>query len=121
MIDVFFMRMYQYKNGYYYVAFQGNQRRSLKTKDKTVANRLFKRLRREVLNKNIILLDKNKNINLDDFIKEYLEYSKAHKAKSTYVRDRYSLRILCEHLGNVLMKSITSENLDKFHTDLINW
>jgi integrase len=113
------MRLYK-RNDIFYVAYPGNQRQSLKTRDRAMAERLFKRLQKEVLLGNVIRLNHEKEIKLFDFRDEYLKYSSAHKAASTADRDRYSLKVLCENLGNVSLFSITPKMLDDFHTYLID-
>lgn len=119
MIPAFNMRLYQYR-GIYHVAFPGNIRRSLKTRDKQIAERLYNKLKREALLGNIIKLDKLQKITLSSFIKEYLEYSKARKKHNTFLRDKYSINKLLEYIGNQSLKTITSKILDNFHTDLLN-
>ena len=119
MITALHMRLYK-KRGIWYVALPGNIRRSLKTKDKEMAGRLYNRIKKEALLGNIIQINKSQQITLSNYIKEYLEHSKAHKKHSTYLRDKYSINKLLEHVGNRLLKTITPKMLDKFHTDLIN-
>jgi integrase len=119
MITALNMRLYQYR-GIWHIALPGNVRRSLKTRDKQIATRLHNKIKKEILLGNIIKINKSQQITLSNFIKEYLEYSKAEKRHSTYLRDKYSLNKLLENIGNRPLKSITSKILDKFHVDLIN-
>lgn len=120
MINISFMKLYQRNHGTWYIRLPGGKRRSLKTKDKTVAKRLYNRTKRGLLLGNIIQIDKDKNVLLKDFIKEYLEYSQAHKAQGTFERDRYSFKVLYEYLGNISISEITPKKLDNFHTFLIS-
>ncbi len=114
------MRLYRKQSGIYYVAFPGNVRRSLKTRDKQIAQRLFNRLKKQTLLGNIAQLEKHNVVTFKEFIKEYLEFAKAHKKESTYKRDRYSLKLLIEYIGNKPLNTISSKNLDDFHSHLIN-
>jgi integrase len=114
------MRLYRIKGGTYYVAFPGNRRRSLKTKDKATAERLFNRLKKEALLGNIIQIDRAKQVGLFTFRDEYLKYSKTHKSESTYVLDTKSFRTLCDHLGNVPLNTITPKRLEDLHVDMRN-
>lgn len=119
MILAFNMRLYQ-RNGAWYISLPGNIRRSLKTKDKEIAKRLKNKIKKEALLGNIVRIDKSQQITLSNFIKEYLKHSRAHKKHSTYLRDKYSINKLLEHIGNRPLKTITPKMIDKFHTDLIN-
>ena len=119
MINISFMKLYQRNHGTWYIRLSGGKRLSLKTKDKTVAKRLYNRTKREFLLGNIIQIDKDKNVLLKDFIKEYLEYSKTHKSKETAEREFYFFKSLIEHIGNIPLKLITVKQIDNFHTSLI--
>ncbi|MBW2569228.1 MAG: tyrosine-type recombinase/integrase [Deltaproteobacteria bacterium] len=120
MIINFGIRLYQKASGVWYVALSGNVRRSLKTKDKQTARRLFERLKKEAMLGNIIALEKKTRINLSDFIAEYNDFCKAYKKSSTAKRDKYSLEKLKTWIGNVPIQSVTAKQLDGFHADLIN-
>lgn len=119
MIIALNMRLYQ-KRGIWYVTLPGNIRKSLKTRDKQIAGRLYNRIKKEALLGNIIQINKSQQIILSDFVKEYLKHSMAHKKHSTYLRDKYSINKLLEYIGNRPLKTITPKILDGFHTDLIN-
>jgi integrase len=120
MLEIRFMRLYQIKLGTWYVALPGNKRLSLKTKDKAIADRLFAKLKKEALLGNVLKLERKASKSLFTFRNEYLEYSKAHKAEGTFKRDRYSLNIMCEYLGDMPLQSIDAKKLDDFHTKMIN-
>ena len=113
------MRLFQ-RRGIWYIALLGNLRRSLKIKDKEIAKRLKNKIKKEALLDNIIQLNKSQQITLSNFTKEYLKHARAHKKHSTYLRDKYSINKLLEHIGNRPLKTITPKTIDKFHTDLIN-
>lgn len=119
MISLDRMRLYTYR-GIYHVAFPGNVRRSLKTRDAEVAQRLFKRLKKDLLRKNIQALETKGGPLLSTFLRDYVEFSRAHKRPSTAKRDEYSLRKLKDYLGDVPLSRITSKRIDEFHSALIN-
>ena len=120
MIFMGSMRLRQRKNGYWFVALPGNKRRSLGTKDKEVAQRLYRRIQREVALGNVVALERDKAVSLKEFKKEYLAWSKTHKKPDTVIRDEFSLRILIDHIGNISLTAITRKMLDDFHAALIN-
>lgn len=114
------MRLYKKPSGIWYISLPGNIRRSLKTKDKQLAQRLFERLKKEALLGNVIALERKSRISLADFIDEYNEFCKAYKRTSTAKRDKYSLEKLKTWVGNISLQFITAKQLDSFHADLIN-
>lgn len=119
MISTIGMRLYQYKNGVWYIALPGNKRRSLKTKDAEKARRILKQTEKRLLQGRLIALDK-RTPTLKVFIGAYLEHAKANKRESTVVRDRYSLRKLLAWVGDIPLGLVTAQKIDGFHADLIN-
>jgi len=51
------MKLFRRKNGYWYVRFERGKERSLRTKDRRLAERLFKEIQKEALKGRLILLD----------------------------------------------------------------
>lgn len=94
--------------------------KSLKTKDKASADRIFRRLKREVLLGKLGALDKANTVSLGVFVKEYTEYRKPRVRPSTAATDAQALKYLLEHLGSVQLRSITPHDLDLFHTWLLS-
>lgn len=118
MLTIFNMKLYT-KRGIYYTRLPGGERISLKTRDKSQAERVLRKLKRGILLGNIIELDKKNKINLSDFIAEYIKHCKANKKESTAKRDQYSLQKLLDHIGNIPLSLITSKKLDSFHSALL--
>jgi|GEM_PF-991235 len=115
------MRLYQNSCGTWCVGMTGNVRRSLRTKDKAQAERIFRRLKREALLGNVVALDRSKTITLSEFAAEYHVYCKARKRPSTVLRDNYSLRKLIDYLGgSTLLSTITHKRLDDFISRLFS-
>jgi integrase len=120
MIVNFGMRLYRRQNGVWYVGLPGNKRQSLRTRDKQVAQRLYRRLKREALLGNVRQLERQQRCNLKDFVNQYIEFSAAHKKESTSKRDEYSLNKVLQWIGNKPLHTITAKMIDDFHADLIN-
>jgi integrase len=106
-------------NGVYYVRLARGKERSLKTKDKALAEQIFRKLKKEILMGKIIALDKGAVVTLKDFKKSYLETRMPVVAKSTYRADRLALDKLIEHLGNIPLQHITKKKLDTWHADFL--
>ena len=111
------MRLWRHRNGYFYVTFKRGQHTSLRTKDKTTAERIFRKLEIEVLEGKLLYLTRKNLKLLQDFITEYLEIRKA-KAYNTYRADRLALQKLIEFVGNKPMATITPKKLDEFRSYL---
>ena len=59
------------------------------------------------------------DIELEEFIKKYLEYSRVNKSKSTYFTDKYTLEDFIEYFGNIKLSQITIEKLEGWKIWLI--
>ncbi|GAB6161947.1 site-specific integrase [Desulfothermus naphthae] len=113
------MKLFKRKNGYWYIRFARGKEKSLKTKDKKLAEKLFRALYKEALEGKLILLEKYQKITLQNFIKEYLEYSASIKSHATYKRDKIALKKLLDFLGDIPLKIITPKKIEEFHTFLL--
>jgi len=82
------MRLFRRENGIWYVEFERGKKRSLRTKDKKTAERLFKELQKEALKGKLILLEKHEKIRLSQLIEEYLKWSENTKALETYKKEK---------------------------------
>lgn len=110
------MKLYE-RNGVWYVNLPGHNRKSLKTRDKQVAERLFRKLQRQVLQGNVLALDQS-TTTLAAFAADYATHCRAHK--KAWQRDEYSVRKLMDWIGgSIRMSAITAKRLDEFHTELI--
>ena len=114
------MRLFRYVNGYYYIAFSRGKNKSLRTKDKAIAERIFRKTKREILLGKIIDLTKHTNITLSEFTKEYIEHGEGiNKSPSSIRSDSLALRTLQEHMGNKNLRSITIKVLDEFNSEIL--
>ena len=62
------MRLFRRENGIWYVEFERGKKKSLGTRDKKLAERIFKEPQKEALKGKLILLEKTQRITLDEFI-----------------------------------------------------
>ena len=107
------MRLWKHKNGSYYITFKRGDHTSLKTKDKPIAEKIFKELEKEQLKGRLIRIEKGELKLLSDFISEYLTIREI-KAKNTYRADRLTLEKFKEYYGDKPMAGINEKKLDEF-------
>ncbi|MEM7814711.1 MAG: tyrosine-type recombinase/integrase [Candidatus Aenigmatarchaeota archaeon] len=112
------MRLFQRENGIWYVEFYRGKKKSLGTRDRKLAERLFKELQKEALKGKLIFLEKTQRITLDEFIQEYVTYAEAVKAPTTAYRDKYALQKFREFLGNISLAIINVKRLEDYITFL---
>jgi integrase len=109
------------RGGVWYVRMPGEKKRSLKTRDRAEAMRIFTRLKREILMGNVVALERDQKITLDEFCREYERHCFATKKGSTAIRDRYSTKKLMDWIGKGRpLSSITPKDIDQFQLDLLN-
>lgn len=114
------VKIFRRANGVWYARLPHNKRLSLKTRDRAQAQRLFRRIKREILQGNIVALEKHIAITLAEFAQEYIAYCHAHKKPATAKRDAYSLNKLIDHLGGkTQLRNITVKSIDNFQTGLL--
>ncbi|MGD0236501.1 MAG: tyrosine-type recombinase/integrase [Syntrophorhabdales bacterium] len=115
------MRLYRRKKtGVWYVGLGRGKEKSLKTKDRSIADRIFRQLKREILMGRVISLSKGNTVTVKEFKKEYEEHREPRVAKSTLKADKLALAKLLDYVGNKPLQMITQKILDRFHTDLLN-
>jgi len=109
------------RNGVWYVSLKRGHKKSLQTGDKATAQRIFRKLKEEVLTGKIVALDKDKKITLSDFIKEYLTHREnAGMEAGTVHLDTVALGKLKDFLGNKIMNMITTHDIDQFHDKVLS-
>ena len=112
----FFMKMF-IRNGWYYIRFSRTKKRALGTKDKRVAQQLFKSVEREVLKGRLIQLDKGKKATLSEFKDIFF---KGHTDTADDTHDAYDLafRLFIDSTsGSTLLSRINEKSTNKFKTD----
>lgn len=113
------MKLFRRSNGYWYIRFSRGKEKSLRTKDKKLALKLFKEVQKEALKGKLIFLEKQQKITLKEFAKEYLDWSSTVKSYATYKRDKLSLKKLIDFLGDISLKAITAKRLEEYHAFLL--
>jgi len=108
------MKLFKRSNGYWYIRFERGKEKSLRTKDKKLAERLFKEIQKEVLKGKIILLEKQANPFLKDAIEEYLNWSQLHKKENTIARDKNVFKNFLEFMGNAKLRSVTPKEIESY-------
>lgn len=106
------MRLYKKPTGIYYVELSRGKAKSLKTKDKAQAQGIFRAMEKEYLKGRLLKLD-TRRLSLSDFADEY-EKHRPGVSKWTLKKDLLSLKLLQEAVGNVDLRTITPEKIEKF-------
>jgi integrase len=103
------------RHGIYHVEFTGGKRRSLRTHDKETATGIFKELEKEYLRGRLLKLDNTKRLSLSDFSSQY-EKNRPGISKWTVKKDLLSLKLLREAVGDIDLRTLTPEKIDRFKT-----
>ena len=114
------MKLFRRSNGYWYIRFERGKEKSLRTKDRKLAEKLFKEIQKEVLKGKIILLEKQEKINLSEFIQEYLSWAEKIKSYESVRRDKVALNNFLKIIGNKPLRIIGIRNVEKFITTCLD-
>jgi integrase len=116
----FTMRLFQHPNGYWYAELERNRRRSLGTRDKAEAQKLYRRLKAEfLLNRVAFLKGSTPSKSLEDFASEYLDWVYQAKAHNTYIQARGAFKALVGHISpDTPIGQITRQQLDRIQGDM---
>jgi integrase len=105
------MRLFQHRE-IYYIEING-QRRSLKTRDKTEAKRLFNQVKKEWLAGKLAHLTGECRMTLKEFRDEYVEWAEKVKPHSTFRADRLAIDKLIQYAGEkTKLNCITTKHVD---------
>lgn len=116
----FFMRLFKRKNGYWYYSKARGHERSLKTKSKREAQRLYNIIKKEYLKGRLVQLDSNKQMSLKEFKDVFFT---GHTDISDDTTDAYDLayRLFIDSIGGTtLLSRINQKHLNKFKTDCLS-
>ena len=107
----------------YYTVFKYRGQRyeiSCRTSQRAVAESVRREIETQVASKTFKIKDlrQGKTKALFDYVEEYLTYSQSSKARKTYELDKMSLERLKKGIGNVPVDAITTQQLDKFKSEL---
>lgn len=95
------MKLWRHPNGGYYIIYDRKNRKSLKTKDRTEAQAIFRELAKEARQGRIILLATGcAPKKLVDFWEEYQEYRGQTASRFSCQTDRQAFRVFRQALGD---------------------
>jgi len=103
------------RNGTYYVEFPGDKRRSLRTKDKREAQRLFKELKTEIIKGELKLLKKSQSMDIAEFCTAYISHpDRIGLSSSTHRADLIAFKSLQSVIGNIDISNIELKHITEF-------
>jgi integrase len=108
------MRLWRHPNGIYYIELERNRRTSLKTRDKSIAQTLYRRKKKEyLLNPVAFLKGRKSSPTLEDFAAEYLDWVYQSKADNTHAQARSSFKSLMGHIpAATRLSQVTRHQVD---------
>jgi site-specific recombinase XerD len=105
------MRLFKRENGTWYIELKRGQKRSLKTKNKAEAQKMFAEIQKARVTNKLIKIEKS--ISLERFIIEYTTYAENHLSESTKRIALNSLNYLCKIVtSSTELKRITPKVID---------
>jgi integrase len=108
----FTMRLFQHRE-IWYVEMDGGKRRSLKTRDKAEARRIFAQIKKEWLAGKLSYLTGQCQKTLGEFADEYLKWAEPIHPRSTFRANRLAINKLIYHAGrNIHLDRITRKHMD---------
>jgi integrase len=113
------MRLFQRENGVWYVEFRRGKKKSLRTRNKAEALRLFNKLRREYLAGKLIIFRQEPRITFLEFEREYLDWCENNRSAETFQKAKHVLRLFRETVGNLSLASLRRKHLDDYVSHLL--
>ncbi len=89
--------------------YKGKRIRKAVGRDKKTAELALKDIEVRIAKEDFLGIYAEKRVLFEDFAKDYLEYSKANKAKKSYERDVVSLKHLSAFFGDSILSNISTE------------
>jgi len=115
------MKLIRRANGFYYIYCDRLTKKSLKTRDKNEATRLFNLEKELIRQGRIIELDKTKYIKVSDFSIEYLSTRDLNVTREIKDNDELSFRKFIEVVGNRSLRKIDRGAVDEFKAKCLNF
>jgi len=113
------MRLFKQRD-IYYIEFSGGKRRSLKTKNKRDAERIFRTLQKEEMQKQLQAIDKETSIKLSELCDLFINHPDRKQLSSdTHRADQLAIRRLIDEVGNQDINRIMNQDIDTFKDNLI--
>ncbi|MEN6508630.1 MAG: tyrosine-type recombinase/integrase, partial [Smithella sp.] len=94
--------------------FYRGKKKTLKTKDPIEANSIFREMEKEYLHGRLINLESFSKLTLVDFKQKYIDSRCSLIAVETIKKDKLSLKLLIEAIGNVQIRTVTRQKIDDF-------
>jgi len=114
------MRLFQRENGIWYVEFKRGHKKSLRTRNKAEALRLFNKLKREYLAGRLLVLKEGTKVPFSQFTHEYLDWVKNNRSEETFTKARHVLNRFREVVGDLYLTAITKRHIDEYVNHLLN-
>ncbi len=111
------MRLFQRENGIWYIEFQRGKKRSLGTRNKYEAERLFKKIKREYLAGKLIQLEKS--YSLKDFLPEYIKWAENNLSDSSIRNIKRSFNLFLKIIGNKPLSHYRKKDIEDYKTERI--
>jgi len=114
------MKLKQRSNGYYYLYFDRLNKKSLKTKDRDEATRLFI-LEKELIRRGkIVELDRTRYIKVSELKTEYLLTRDLNVTSGTKDNDELALQKWIDVCGDGSARKVDRSNVDEFKSKLLH-
>jgi site-specific recombinase XerD len=109
------MRLYQ-RNGIWYVELERDKKISLKTKDKALAQQLFRKIKKDYLTRKVTVIgNRPPEKTLSEFAEEYLDFARKTMKWGTFRANRLALEKFIEFAnGKTPLSSITRQHIDRW-------
>lgn len=114
------MKLIRRVNGFYYIYFDRLTKKSLKTKNKDEATRLYNLEKELVRQGKIVELDKTKHIKVSELKSEYLLTRDLNVTPETKDNDELAFRKWIEVCGDSSARKVDRSKVDEFKTKLLN-
>jgi hypothetical protein len=114
------MKLVRRANGVYYIYFDRLTKKSLKTKDKEEAVRLFNTEKELIRRGKIVELDKIKYIKLSELKADYLATRELNVTRATKDNDELAFEKWIAVCGDVSARKIDRDAIDEFKANLLS-
>ena len=114
------MRLFKQRD-IYYIEFDGGKRRSLRTKNKREADKIFNALQKESIQKQFREIDKTSSIRMSEFIDEYISHpDRLNLSSRTHESDRNAVMKFIKSIGDKEINLVSNNDFDLFKKDLLS-
>jgi len=109
------MRIFKRGKTYYLdVTYKGKRTRKAVGRNKKVAELALKDIEVKIAKEEFLGIFEDKRISFLDFGRDYLNYSRSNKAKSSFERDKSSVKHLTDFFGDVFLPDIKPEQIEHY-------